>query len=142
MGAIPVTEDDLRDELGDPQNVEFAIMAGQITPSRFIGIVGLYGINWLARNAEFRIFIGSIGERSKGYGTEATKQVVDYSFATLNLNKVWLGVNEQHKNAIRVYEKVGFIHEGTLRQAIYRNGRYFNAIRMSILREEWENHTE
>ena len=38
----------------------------------------------------------------------------------------------------RAYEKTGFVHEGALRQSIYRNGRYIDALLMSMLRSEWD----
>jgi len=102
-----------------------------------IGNVGLYSINWISRSAEFRIVIGEKRYWSKGYGTEATRLTLIYGFDKLNLNKIWLGVNEQNLGAVRAYEKSGFSHEGVLRQEIYRNGWYYNALRMSILKEEY-----
>jgi RimJ/RimL family protein N-acetyltransferase len=36
-----------------------------------------------------------------------------------------------------VYERVGFVHEGTLRHALYRAGAHHDVHRMAILREEW-----
>jgi RimJ/RimL family protein N-acetyltransferase len=40
--------------------------------------------------------------------------------------------------ATRTYEKVGFIHEGRKRQALFKNGSYQDILIMSILRSEWE----
>lgn len=37
----------------------------------------------------------------------------------------------------RVYERVGFVGEGVLRHAIFREGAYRDLHRMAILREEW-----
>ena len=39
---------------------------------------------------------------------------------------------------MRCYEKAGFVHEGELRDEVYRNSRYYNAIRMSVLRSEYD----
>jgi RimJ/RimL family protein N-acetyltransferase len=104
---------------------------------RYIGNVGLYQINWFTRSAEYRIFLGHNSSRGKGFGTEAAKLMTTFAFDRLNLNKIWLGVNESNKGAVKSYEKAGFVREGILRQEIYRNGRYYDAIRMSILREEY-----
>lgn len=103
-----------------------------------IGIVGLYQINSQVRSAEFRILIGDKNFWGKGIGTECTNILVDYAFRNLNLNKVWLGVNEENLGAVKSYEKAGFVKEGKLRQEVYRNNKYYDAIRMSILRSEWE----
>ena len=102
-----------------------------------IGIAGLHGINPVARSAELRILIGEKRWWGKGHGTEATQLLLAWAFEVLNLHKVWLGVNAAQTNAVRVYEKVGFVREGTLRDEIWRNGRYYDAVRMSILATEY-----
>ena len=103
-----------------------------------IGTTGLYSINWVMRHAEFRIFLGNKNFWNRGIGTECTKLMVVYGFEKLNLNKVWLGVNAENEGGVRAYEKAGMIREGVLRQEQYRNFRYYDAIRMSILRSEFE----
>ena len=40
--------------------------------------------------------------------------------------------------AIHVYERVGFRHEGTKREAYFRHGRYHDMLAMAILRSDWE----
>ncbi len=34
-------------------------------------------------------------------------------------------------------ERCGFVEEGRMRQAIYRDGRYLDMIVMSLLKEDW-----
>lgn len=102
-----------------------------------IGNVGLYSINWLYRSAEYRILIGEKEYWGKGYGVETANLIIKYGFSKLNLNKIWLGVNAANKAAVKSYKKSGFIEEGVLRQEIYRNSTYYDAIRMSILKGEF-----
>jgi RimJ/RimL family protein N-acetyltransferase len=104
---------------------------------RLIGGTGLHQIDFKNRHAGFGIAIGDKEEWGKGYGTEATRQMIQHAFATLNLNRVWLHVFEYNQRGIRTYEKVGFRREGVLRQETYREGRYWDTIVMAILREEW-----
>lgn len=103
-----------------------------------IGSVGLHRIDWKNRHASFGILIGEKGEWGKGYGTEATALMTAYAFDTLNLNRVWLHVYENNARGLRAYEKVGFRREGVLRQETFRQGRYFDAYIMAILRQDWE----
>ncbi len=56
----------------------------------------------------------------------------------MNLNKVGLEVFSFNKAAIKCYKKLGFIVEGTLRQELFRAGKYHDVIIMGLLREEWE----
>lgn len=139
-GTYPVTEEDLAEEFEtmrkSPTDVEFCIVAGRNkTP---VGLVGVHGIQWIYRSAEFRILIGDRRYWGRGIGTEAAGLMCAYGFETLNLNKVWLGVSAGNKGAVRSYGKAGFVTEGTLRDEVFRNGRYYDVIRMSLLRGEYE----
>ena len=113
------------------------------------GLVGLHAIAWVPRSAEFRILLGERSMWGKGIGTEATQLLVAYAFEVLNLNKVWLGVNAENSGAIATYERTGFVREGVLRQEVFRNGQYYDVVRMSMLRDDydaaapgWETHAE
>lgn len=117
------------------KDIVFAVCTKDDT---FIGTTGLYVINWIASSAEYRIFLGDKGYWNRGLGTECTKLVVVYGFERLNLNRIYLGVNAENKGGIRAYEKAGFIREGVLRQEQYRNFRYYDVIRMGILRSDYE----
>ncbi len=101
-----------------------------------IGIAGLYDISWVPRSAEFRIAIGEKEFLGKGFGTEATNLIVKYAFEKLNLNRVHLGVNAEDERANKCYKKAGFFLEGTKREQVYRNGRYYDVNFYSILRSE------
>ena len=116
-------------------NVVFAIVDKH--SKRTIGLAGLYGIRWQPRIAEFRIIIGDRSFWNKGIGTETARLIIKHAFDNLNLNKVFLGVNSDNTGALKSYEKAGFVKEGVLRQEVYRNGRYYDATRFSILREEF-----
>ncbi|MEI7844208.1 MAG: GNAT family protein [Chloroflexota bacterium] len=103
-----------------------------------IGSIGLHQIKSTNRSAEFGIFIGEKTFWNNGYGSEATQLALKHGFETLNLNRISLQVFETNSRAIHVYEKIGFILEGKLRQEIYRNGHYIDTLIMSILRSEWD----
>ena len=105
---------------------------------KLIGNCRLFGIDWVARQAEFGIFIGAKNYWDQGYGTEAFKLMIDHGFKTLNLNRISLTVHENNPRAQRCYEKAGLSVEGSKRQAHYDEGQFFDIILMSILRSEWE----
>jgi ribosomal-protein-alanine N-acetyltransferase len=105
---------------------------------RPVGGTGLLQIDWRSRHACFGITIGDAADWGKGYGTEATRLIVDHAFATMNLNRVWLQVIEYNERGLRIYEKIGFKKEGLLRQEHYRKGRYWNTWLMAMLREDWD----
>ena len=134
----------LQDELAFIDGVskdEHAVVFGIVEKEtdRLIGSAGLHQIHFKDRHAEFGILIGEKSAWNKGYGTEVTALITGYGFETFNLNRVWLRVHEDNQRGIKAYEKVGFKHEGVLRQHKYREGRYLDVIVMGILKEEWEN---
>jgi RimJ/RimL family protein N-acetyltransferase len=63
--------------------------------------------------------------------------LVAFGFASLRLERIWLDVYDFNPGARRVYERVGFRHEGVLRHAVFREGRFVDTHRMSILSGEW-----
>ena len=138
-GQRPVTVEQLREEIrrdtASTSNTVFLVVdRAARTP---VGYAGLYDIHHTARKAEFRVLLGAKEFWNKGYGTEVTELLTFYGFDRLNLNKVWLGVTDENRGAIRAYQKAGFREEGRLRQELYRNSRYYDALRMSVLREEY-----
>jgi UDP-4-amino-4,6-dideoxy-N-acetyl-beta-L-altrosamine N-acetyltransferase len=101
-----------------------------------IGNLGLHKIDRIHRKAEVGIVIGEPTFWSKGYGTEAMRLALRYGFDDLGLNKVSLDVLETNVRAIRTYERLGFQREGLHRDEAYKDGRFINVIRMSLLARE------
>jgi len=139
MGSRPnsmeLSEEEYDKLIRSQNDIVFAIVDRKT--NEHIGNAGLYTINWISHAAEYRIIIGEKKFWSKGCGQETAKLIIDYGFQKLNLNKIWLGVNAENIAGVKSYEKSGFRREGVLRQEIYRNGKYYDAIRMSILRKEF-----
>jgi RimJ/RimL family protein N-acetyltransferase len=104
---------------------------------KLIGSLAFNQIEWRNRAAEFGIMIGDKDYWNRGYGTEAVRLLVNHGFSTLNLNRIFLRVFENNPRAIRAYEKAGFVHEGRLRQAEFRDGKYIDVLIMSILKDEF-----
>lgn len=139
MGAMPGMSERAEEEYNrlvkSANDAVFVIIDKKSKKS--IGTCGLYTINWICRHTEYRILMGETEYHKKGYCKEVTELVLKYAFDKLNLNKVWLGVNAENIGGVKCYTKAGFVEEGTLRKEIYRNGKYYDAIRMSILLEEY-----
>lgn len=137
-GSIPMREVDVASEWERERKLGSVMWGIHVTDfDYFIGTVGLYSHRDIYRSWEFRILIGHPDYLGKGIGEEATRMVVDWGFKRLNAHRIWLGVNEENVGAVKCYEKVGFKREGVLRDEIWINGKYVNAIRMSILEAEW-----
>jgi RimJ/RimL family protein N-acetyltransferase len=104
---------------------------------RLIGNSGFFNLEWPNRSAEFGLFIGDKSVWNKGLGTETVRLLLRHGFETLNLHRIYLRVYSTNPRARRSYEKAGFVLEGTMREAVYRHGRYADVHIMSVLRSEW-----
>lgn len=116
----------------------FSIMKKEnpISPEKLIGNVSIK-IDNKNRVGSLGIFIGEKEEWGKGFGTESLQLILDYGFNTVNLNRIELEVFATNIRAQRCYKKVGFIQEGTRRNAIYLHGNYIDSILMGILKSDW-----
>lgn len=85
----------------------------------------------------FHITIGEKDCWGRGCGTEATRLMLDHAFGTLGLHRVALAVFAFNERAIRSYRKIGFVEEGRSREAIWRDGSFWDEIQMSMLEQEW-----
>jgi RimJ/RimL family protein N-acetyltransferase len=70
------------------------------------------------RRAELAYWIGR-PYWGQGYATEAGARVVAYAFEELGVNRVAAQGMSRNRASLRVMEKIGMVHEGTLRQEIY-----------------------
>lgn len=105
---------------------------------QFIGSCGLFNVNETSHTAELGIAIGDKDYWGKGYGREAVNLLIEYAFRYRNFRRVWLWVHADNERAIRAYRACGFVVEGRLREHMYSNGRYVDAVYMGILRSDWE----
>lgn len=105
----------------------------------YLGGVNFFRIVAIERHAELGLVIGRKSEWGKGYAREAMALLVDYGFAQLNFNLIYLTVLVHNSKAHKIYQDLGFQDEGRLRQRVYRDGVYHDLFSMSVLRSEWES---
>jgi diamine N-acetyltransferase len=121
----------------------FAIEIRQACPEKeteewqTIGNCSFMNVDHTTHSAEVGLFIGDKSCWNKGYGTEVMRLLLHFGFGTLNLNRIFLRVDEANKGGIRTYEKAGFVQEGRLRKAVYQDGQYRDLLFMSVIRSEW-----
>jgi diamine N-acetyltransferase len=102
-----------------------------------VGNVGLLELDLADGSAGLGIAIGRPEDQGRGFGTDALHALVGFGFGQLRLERIWLDVYAANPGARRVYERVGFVHEGTLRHAAFRGGEFLDVDRMSLLADEW-----
>ena len=103
-----------------------------------IGTVFIKNVDQGNGKGEFGIFIGEFRARGRGYGYQATVEMLKFAFGVMGLHRVYLSVFADNVSAVHVYEKAGFVAEGVLRQDYYTGTAYRDVILMGILEPEWE----
>ncbi len=101
-----------------------------------IGMIRLTSIDWQNRS----VCVGGDILESKigqGYGQAMYEIIFKLCFKIWDMNRVWLSVLEDNARAIKLYEKMGFVHEGRQRAAIYKDGKHVDYLMMSILKTEF-----
>ena len=84
-------------------------------------------------SASYRIALGprAVGH---GYGSEATRLVVDHLLDVVGLHRVELDVYAFNDRARRSYERCGFVAEGRLRDTLRWDGAWHDSIVMEVVR--------
>ena len=108
---------------------------------RPIGSLGLHQVDHYNRTAMFGILIGEKDCWGKGYGTEATRLVLEYAFTTLGLHNVMLNVFANNERAMRAYRRAGFREIGRRRQAHRVAGDVEDIVFMDCLATEFKRPT-
>ena len=77
-------------------------------------------------------------DADKGHGRSALTALNDWVFANTDAHRFWLDVAANNARARYLYESLGFVVEGTLREIyLESNGQRSSSIQMSLLRPDW-----
>jgi RimJ/RimL family protein N-acetyltransferase len=106
------------------------------TDGALIGGVGLRTKPPEVRVADLGIALYDKQVWGRGYGTDTMRTVCRFGFDEMDLARIELWVEEGNDVARHVYEKVGFVHEGTAREAWYKRGQRLHMHLYGLLRGE------
>lgn len=137
FSSVKATKESLEKELLEEPLKFTYFLIRSLEDQRVVGEIGLNEFKYAHRGTFVGISIGDPKDWGKGYGTDAMRILLRYAFIELNLHQVTLLVFEYNPRAIRSYEKAGFRVRGRMRKVVNRDGRRWDAIAMSIIRQEW-----
>ncbi|HCB04601.1 MAG TPA: GNAT family N-acetyltransferase [Nocardioides sp.] len=106
-----------------------------VSDGDFIGWCGLSRWNPDFRSASLTYCL-SDRAWGRGYATEAADALVQWGFDTLDLNRVQAEADTRNTASVRVLEKLGFVHEGTLREDCVVNGEVSDSFVYGLLRRD------
>ena len=114
-----------------------AMAIHEASTDRLVGSCAFSQLDADNGSALYHITIGEKDAWGQGFGTEATQLMLDHAFGTLGLHRIALFVFEFNERAIRAYRRCGFLVEGRARESIWRDGRWWDEVAMSVLASEW-----
>jgi RimJ/RimL family protein N-acetyltransferase len=103
---------------------------------KLIGLIRLRDAEPETGCADLDIYLGEKDYWGKGYATDAMRAVCRYGFDKMRLHKISLRVVADNHAARHVYEKVGFVPEGRLREVFRRDGKWHDKLTMGLLSHE------
>lgn len=74
---------------------------------------------------------------NKGIMTEALSAIMNFTFNSLDVNRIEAAVSTENIPSIKLLKKLGFMQEGILRKRSYCRGSYHDMIMFSILKKEY-----
>lgn len=75
--------------------------------------------------------------QGQGYGSEVILWALEWAFRHANMHRVGIGAHEWNEGAVKLYQRLGFVVEGRIREATWYDGRYRDEIEMGMLKDEW-----
>lgn len=103
----------------------------------FIGTVALKHIDRRSQHAWLSIVLDG-AHLGRGYGRDALRVLLRWAFGIQNFNRISLETWASNERALRCYRSVGFVEEGCMREVMWLDGAYVDAVQMGILRREWQ----
>lgn len=99
----------------------------------YVGNIGLHPNTDIYRmNAEIGYFIGE-PFWGQGIASQAVKMMVAYGFEHLNLHRIEAGVFSYNVASAKVLENAGFQLEGTAKESIFKNGKFWDELKYGIV---------
>lgn len=100
------------------------------------GTIGLGAIDDVNGSAEIGLFLAE-GFWGEGHGTEAARLLTDFAFEERRLHRVLARVRADNEASLRVWEKLGYRHEATHREAAFHRGAHADVEVYAVLASEW-----
>jgi ribosomal-protein-serine acetyltransferase len=102
-------------------------------------LVGVAGFNRIDHTNQCAAIGYWLGAEAEGYGlmTAAVAALIRHGFRTLKLNRIEIRAAVRNRRSRAVAERLGFRHEGTLRQAERLYDRFVDHAMYGLLAVDW-----
>lgn len=103
---------------------------------RLIGLTSLASIDMVHRSARTQIMIGDKSCWGQGIGTQVLHKLLTFAFDDRGLERIWCRILKSNLASQKLHQKAGYVQEGLMRKAAFKNGQFQDVVLMAILRED------
>lgn len=107
-----------------------------IGSGEIIGMCSLTNIDRDARSGEIGYWLAK-DYWGKGIASDSVEMIMRHGFLTLRMTRLYARVIAPNEKSLRLLDRLGFVDEGTLREAFWRNGRAYDVRMFSMLVGEY-----
>jgi RimJ/RimL family protein N-acetyltransferase len=75
--------------------------------------------------------------RGRGLGVDTVRVLCEYGFSILGMHRLSIETLSGNDAMIRAAERVGFLHEGVIREAAWVDGQFRDEVVLGLLALEW-----
>jgi ribosomal-protein-serine acetyltransferase len=113
------------------------IVLGIYFDNKYVGNMGLHDIRAYNNNsAEIGYWLAE-DEQGKGIMTDCVRDLTDYGFNVLDLNRIYIECAVSNKKSRAIPERLGFVHKGTYQDGTCLYGVYQDAVIYGIVKRNW-----
>ncbi|MEK7066636.1 MAG: GNAT family protein [Patescibacteria group bacterium] len=132
-----LAEEQWFDSLAKKSDSDIVLAIEDIESGKYLGSMGIHGINWKDRTATTGALIGDKSYWGKGYGTDAKMILLNYAFNTLGLRKILSSVIEFNKRSLHYSLHCGYKIEGVRKKQIFRGGKHRDEFLLGLFKKDW-----
>ena len=103
---------------------------------RLVGSIAFVKLDKANKKGEIGYWL-SEDFQGKGIVTRSCRGLISYAFQHMDLNRIEIRLAHENTKSEAIPRKLGFRHEGTLRDSRIINGKYFDSEIYGLLKREW-----
>ena len=126
-----------KESLRNPEKDAFRFVIEHLADGKVAGTINTHTLE--PENGSFGYGLGiHFDYRRRGCASEAILLLLNYFFKELRYHKCTVGVFSFNTASVELHKKLGFVHEGRLREMEYSNGEYYDHIMFGMTEGEFE----
>jgi RimJ/RimL family protein N-acetyltransferase len=122
--ARPFNEAQLRGMLADWHDASSSFVFTILYKEEVAGLCTLESVDWVNRSAETGVALLPGAARGKGVARAAMALLLGFCFHEMGMHRIQARIQEGNDRSVRLFEGLGFVQEGLLREAVFRSGHW------------------